>query len=65
MSFLYMWALLEMGGGAYFIFYGEPNVFSSFQHHCRNCGDIFCDKCTRGRIALTADDNAQNVRVCD
>ncbi|KAG9442752.1 hypothetical protein H6P81_018606 [Aristolochia fimbriata] len=35
------------------------------KHHCRNCGDIFCDKCTQGRIALTADSNAQPVRVCD
>lgn len=35
------------------------------KHHCRNCGDIFCDKCTQGRIALTADENAQPVRVCD
>ncbi|XP_061359280.1 protein FREE1 [Gastrolobium bilobum] len=35
------------------------------RHHCRNCGDIFCDKCTHGRIALTADENAQPVRVCD
>lgn len=35
------------------------------RHHCRNCGDIFCDKCTQGRIALTADENAQQVRVCD
>ncbi|XP_007017867.2 PREDICTED: protein FREE1 [Theobroma cacao] len=35
------------------------------KHHCRNCGDIFCDKCTPGRIALTADENAQPVRVCD
>uniref|UniRef100_A0A6M2EGV2 FYVE-type domain-containing protein n=1 Tax=Populus davidiana TaxID=266767 RepID=A0A6M2EGV2_9ROSI len=35
------------------------------RHHCRNCGDIFCDKCTQGRIALTADENAQPVRVCD
>ncbi|KAG8383724.1 hypothetical protein BUALT_Bualt04G0043600 [Buddleja alternifolia] len=34
-------------------------------HHCRNCGDIFCDKCTQGRIALTADEQAQPVRVCD
>ncbi|KAA8537497.1 hypothetical protein F0562_027105 [Nyssa sinensis] len=35
--------------------------FSAFvrKHHCRNCGDIFCDKCTHGRIALTADENAQ------
>ncbi|KAF5451235.1 hypothetical protein F2P56_026355 [Juglans regia] len=35
------------------------------RHHCRNCGDIFCDKCTHGRIALTVDENAQPVRVCD
>ncbi len=19
------------------------------QHHCRNCGDLFCDRCTQGR----------------
>lgn len=43
------------------------NDFNAFvrRHHCRNCGDIFCDKCTQGRIALTADENAQPVRVCD
>ncbi|CAN6880286.1 unnamed protein product [Brassica oleracea] len=35
------------------------------RHHCRNCGDVFCDKCTQGRIALTADENAPQVRVCD
>lgn len=35
------------------------------RHHCRNCGDVFCDKCTQGRIALTADEQAQPVRVCD
>ncbi|GER57002.1 lateral signaling target protein-like protein [Striga asiatica] len=35
------------------------------RHHCRNCGDIFCDKCTHGRTALTADENAPVVRVCD
>lgn len=42
-------------------------AFNAFvrKHHCRNCGDIFCDKCTQGRIALTADENAQPVRVCD
>ncbi|XP_078161002.1 protein FREE1-like [Carex rostrata] len=34
------------------------------RHHCRNCGDIFCDKCTQGRTALTAEDT-QPVRVCD
>ncbi|XP_055804812.1 protein FREE1-like [Solanum dulcamara] len=41
--------------------------FSAFnrKHHCRNCGDIFCDNCTQGRVALTADEDAQPVRVCD
>lgn len=40
-------------------------TFGAFvrKHHCRNCGNIFCDKCTQGRIALTVDDLA--VRVCD
>ncbi|KAL8168387.1 hypothetical protein V2J09_009886 [Rumex salicifolius] len=41
--------------------------FTAFirRHHCRNCGDIFCDKCTQGRTPLTADEQAQPVRVCD
>ncbi|XP_054798028.1 protein FREE1-like isoform X1 [Prosopis cineraria] len=41
--------------------------FNAFvrKNHCRNCGDIFCDKCTQGRIALTADENALPVHVCD
>ncbi|KAL6873935.1 hypothetical protein ACP4OV_014017 [Aristida adscensionis] len=41
--------------------------FSAFnrRHHCRNCGDIFCDKCTQGRTPLTTDTDAQPVRVCD
>ncbi|XP_078160874.1 protein FREE1-like [Carex rostrata] len=35
--------------------------FEAFVHrqHCRNWGDIFCNKCTHGRIALTAGDNVQ------
>ncbi len=35
------------------------------QHHCRNCGDLFCDRCTQGRTALTAEPDAEVVRVCD
>ncbi|KAL4573677.1 hypothetical protein LXL04_020491 [Taraxacum kok-saghyz] len=40
-------------------------AIETLEHHCRNCGDIFCDKCTQGRIALTVEENAQQVRVCD
>ncbi|KAL4582293.1 hypothetical protein LXL04_006839 [Taraxacum kok-saghyz] len=40
-------------------------AIETLEHHCRNCDDIFCDKCTQGRIALTAEENAQQVRVCD
>lgn len=41
--------------------------FSAFvrRHHCRNCGDVFCDRCTRGRTPLTSEEGAQPVRVCD
>ncbi|XP_076927738.1 protein FREE1-like [Bidens hawaiensis] len=46
---------------------GCGSDFSAFnrKHHCRNCGDIFCDKCTHSRIALTSEENAPQVRVCD
>ncbi|KAK9071872.1 hypothetical protein SSX86_008302 [Deinandra increscens subsp. villosa] len=46
---------------------GCGSDFSAFnrKHHCRNCGDVFCDKCSRGRTALTSEDNAPQVRVCD
>ncbi|KAJ3692815.1 hypothetical protein LUZ60_011910 [Juncus effusus] len=43
---------------------GEFNPFNR-RHHCRNCGDIFCDKCSQGRISLTSEENAPQVRVCD
>lgn len=41
--------------------------FNAFvrKHHCRNCGEIFCDKCTQGRTPLTTDEQAPPVRVCD
>ncbi|XP_074294499.1 protein FREE1-like [Silene latifolia] len=41
--------------------------FNAFvrRHHCRNCGEIFCDKCTQGRTPLTLDEDATPVRVCD
>lgn len=41
--------------------------FNAFvrKHHCRNCGEIFCDKCTQGRTPLTMEEQAPAVRVCD
>ncbi|XP_074279102.1 protein FREE1 [Silene latifolia] len=46
---------------------GCGSDFGAFnrRHHCRNCGDVFCDKCTQGRTPLTSEENAQPVRVCD
>ncbi|GAQ84403.1 hypothetical protein KFL_001870250 [Klebsormidium nitens] len=43
------------------------STFTAFnrRHHCRNCGEVFCDSCTKGRIALTSDEGAPPVRVCD
>ncbi|KAL9229612.1 hypothetical protein vseg_005061 [Gypsophila vaccaria] len=40
------------------------NAFSR-KHHCRNCGEIFCDKCTQGRTPLSLDAESPPVRVCD
>jgi hypothetical protein len=33
------------------------------KHHCRNCGDLVCDNCSKSRWKL--DDGAEPVRVCD
>ncbi|KAK4795025.1 hypothetical protein SAY86_013019 [Trapa natans] len=57
------WLVFSSISCIHLIFLNDHFLLS--QHHCRNCGDVFCDKCTRGRIALTADENAQPVRVCD
>lgn len=35
------------------------------KHHCRNCGGVFCAKCSSGAIALPKFDLHKNVRVCD
>nr|XP_043633795.1 protein FREE1-like [Erigeron canadensis] len=35
---------------------------SNKKRHCRQCGDMFCNKCTRERIALPSEDNAPQVR---
>jgi len=33
------------------------------KHHCRNCGGIFCDKCSDNKMELPS--SANKVRVCD
>ena len=33
------------------------------QHHCRSCGQIFCDACSDNKLALPS--AAKPVRVCD
>ena len=35
------------------------------KHHCRSCGDIFCGKCSRRRLALPSMKYVEPVRVCD
>ena len=44
-------------------------VFTALKrrHHCRLCGDIYCDGCSQGRAVLPLDGEEFNrsVRVCD
>lgn len=35
------------------------------RHHCRNCGAIVCDPCSRRRYKLEHVDQRKQVRVCD
>jgi hypothetical protein len=37
----------------------------SRRHHCRNCGAIVCDACSKGRYKLEHVDQRKQVRVCD
>jgi len=43
------------------------NAFSLInrRHHCRNCGAIVCDNCSKKRIKLEHVDQHRQVRVCD
>lgn len=45
-----------------------PFIFASRRrHHCRLCGDVFCDECSSHRVALPLDGTEfeKPVRVCD
>jgi hypothetical protein len=43
------------------------NPFSMLRrkHHCRSCGQIFCDPCTQSKTSLPNMNIVEKVRVCD
>ena len=42
-------------------------TFSTFlrRHHCRNCGGVYCDKCSQNKVPILALRFIHPVRVCD
>ena len=42
-------------------------TFSFFKrrHHCRRCGEIFCDSCSRSRVVIVDSGSDASHRVCD
>lgn len=40
-----------------------PNS-SGVKHHCRACGNVICDKCSKNRAIVTPIDSLGLVRVC-
>lgn len=40
-------------------------TFVNRKHHCRNCGGIFCGRCSSKRVAILALGETEPVRVCD
>ncbi len=43
----------------------SPFTFYLRRHHCRNCGGIFCGKCSSHKMSLLHLGFVQPVRVCD
>jgi hypothetical protein len=43
----------------------ECRMYARLQHHCRCCGNIFCDYCSQFRRAIPKFDYTTPVRVCE
>ncbi|KAL7453843.1 hypothetical protein ACHAWC_006550, partial [Mediolabrus comicus] len=45
----------------------NPFSYTRRKHHCRLCGDIFCDACSNNRsiLPLEGDEYDVPVRICD
>ena len=41
------------------------STFVAWQHHCRICGNIFCDNCSSKTIQMTIKNKAIKLRVCN
>jgi predicted RNA-binding Zn-ribbon protein involved in translation (DUF1610 family) len=44
---------------------GVTFTFTIRKHHCRNCGGVFCGRCTSHKLALLHLGLVDRVRVCD
>ena len=40
-------------------------LFMFLQHHCRNCGQVFCNKCSSKQSIIPQFGIEREVRVCD
>eukprot|EP01029_Cantina_marsupialis_P005920 TRINITY_DN164227_c0_g1_i2.p1 TRINITY_DN164227_c0_g1~~TRINITY_DN164227_c0_g1_i2.p1 ORF type:complete len:2599 (+),score=787.91 TRINITY_DN164227_c0_g1_i2:57-7853(+) len=43
----------------------KAGLIRSHKHHCRRCGHVFCDDCSKHRLPLTDSGGDKPVRVCD
>jgi len=47
------------------VFGGMRAIFSAKRHHCRNCGNIFCDACSTKRAVVHLTESDKPERVCE
>uniref|UniRef100_A0A6B2LNK2 FYVE-type domain-containing protein n=1 Tax=Arcella intermedia TaxID=1963864 RepID=A0A6B2LNK2_9EUKA len=42
----------------------EPFTVTNRRHHCRQCGNLFCDNCSTGRIVVKYYSDGKPRRIC-